>query len=174
MRVIIRQLQASDLSMMASSMTPAELSIQRDRWEEQERGEISYLTAWVGDDFAGNLKIRWAGSVHEQVRRQFPAVPEFRRLKVEPAMQGMGIGTKLLAAAEALVAQQGFYFAGLCVGINNEGARRLYERHGYFDWSRGVFDSHWTQLLPDGTSEARSHEVTYMTKALSTQRRAIA
>jgi ribosomal protein S18 acetylase RimI-like enzyme len=166
-RLIIRPCSESDLTALATLMPPVELAVHRDRFEEQERGETTYLLAWDGNNFAGHLKVRWSGSVHEHVKKQFPFVPEIRRLRVEPSMQGMGIGTNLLAAAESLVARQGFYFVGLCVAVSNTGARRLYERHGYFDWNQGVFDSHWTQRNADGSLEKKSHEVTYMTKAVA-------
>lgn len=171
MQVVIRQCSADDLAELARFASSAELTLHELRFAAQERGEITYLLAWDDDKPAGHIKIHWKGSVHANVRAQFPSVPEFRRLRVEPSMQGKGMGSKLLAAAEQYVAMQGFYFAGLCVAESNVGAIRLYERHGYVDWGQGLFESTWEQRNDDGSVEERSHTVTYMTKALNQERR---
>ncbi len=50
---------------------------------------------------------------------------------VDPAFRGQGIGTKLMAAAEAAGAAQGFTRASLLVSADKDKARTLYERLGY-------------------------------------------
>lgn len=57
------------------------------------------------------------------------AVPELRNAGVLPEHRGRGIGTRLVQAAEDRAQEQGVI--GLRVGIDNEGARRLYEKLGY-------------------------------------------
>lgn len=43
----------------------------------------------------------------------------------------MGFGTRLIHCSESVVAARGFDKAGLSVNVENQGARRLYERLGY-------------------------------------------
>jgi ribosomal protein S18 acetylase RimI-like enzyme len=56
-----------------------------------------------------------------------------RNLYVRPAERGRGIGTALLAAAEAHLEAQGVAVVSLEVLAGNEAARRFYRRHGYAD-----------------------------------------
>jgi GNAT superfamily N-acetyltransferase len=166
-QLTIRPCVEADFQALTAVSSSVELSVHRERLLEQERGECTYLVAWAGDELAGHMKIRWSGSVHAIVRECFPAVPEFRRLRVNPDMQGMGIGGKMLEVAELMVARQGFYFSGLCVALANTGAQRLYARNGYEDWGQGVFESRWKEQLDDGSLVEKHHEVTYMLKPLS-------
>lgn len=50
---------------------------------------------------------------------------------VIPSAQGQGIGTTLLNFGEELAHQQGLPKCSLIVGLYNQGALRLYQRHGY-------------------------------------------
>lgn len=51
--------------------------------------------------------------------------------RVRPDFQSMGIGTKLIQTAEADLKTRGFSSVALNVGIENQGAARLYQRLGY-------------------------------------------
>ncbi len=57
-------------------------------------------------------------------------------LAVDPAMRGRGLGTKLLDHAHQLAREAGFAACSLQVVVENEGARRLYERLGYREIER--------------------------------------
>ena len=52
-------------------------------------------------------------------------------LYVAPQMRGQGLGTALLAAAEAVVRQRGGELLEINVDGDDTDARRFYERHGY-------------------------------------------
>jgi len=52
-------------------------------------------------------------------------------LRVLPGLRRLGIGTRLVAAAEALIAEHGFACAEISVETHNVRARQLYERLGY-------------------------------------------
>jgi ribosomal protein S18 acetylase RimI-like enzyme len=54
-----------------------------------------------------------------------------RNIYVRPPARGQGIGTSLLAAAEAHLADQGATVVSLEAMATNEAARRFYRRHGY-------------------------------------------
>jgi ribosomal protein S18 acetylase RimI-like enzyme len=61
-------------------------------------------------------------------------------LRVIDCYQRMGIGTRLLAAAEAELRRRGYRCAEIGAERDNPGARRLYERLGYRVFGR---DRHW-------------------------------
>lgn len=52
-------------------------------------------------------------------------------VRVFPFLQGLGIGTRLIHAAENVLAERGYRGAELGVEKDNPDARRLYERLGY-------------------------------------------
>ncbi len=52
-------------------------------------------------------------------------------LRVFPFFQGMGLGSRLIAAAERVLRERGVPLAELGAEKNNPGARHLYERLGY-------------------------------------------
>ncbi|MBI4876908.1 MAG: GNAT family N-acetyltransferase [Acidobacteria bacterium] len=56
--------------------------------------------------------------------------PYVAAIAVAEAWRGQGVGTRLLDHAEAVFAGHARHIF-LCVSSFNEGARRLYERHGY-------------------------------------------
>lgn len=55
---------------------------------------------------------------------------------VSPEEQGRGIGTMLFAACEKEALERGMAAVALEVRVDNEGARRLYERLGYQETGR--------------------------------------
>jgi ribosomal protein S18 acetylase RimI-like enzyme len=62
-------------------------------------------------------------------------------LRVMEMFQGKGIGTQLLAEAEAIIHSMGYHSTTLSVAKDNVKARRLYERVGYHVF--GDDDGRW-------------------------------
>jgi GNAT superfamily N-acetyltransferase len=58
-------------------------------------------------------------------------------LYVAPELRGRGLGSALLAAAEALTRQRGGGLLEINVDGYDTGARRFYERHGYVNSEPG-------------------------------------
>jgi len=56
---------------------------------------------------------------------------EIDELFVSPEMRSAGVGTLLVAAAERDLAGRGLVRLQLQLAVDNEGARRFYERHGF-------------------------------------------
>ncbi len=52
-------------------------------------------------------------------------------VRVRPQFRNLGVGTRLMDAAEADLRRRGFQWATLNVARDNPGAQRLYERRGY-------------------------------------------
>jgi len=62
---------------------------------------------------------------------RYPDAGYLRSLAVEPHAQGRGVGTRLIAWAEQVLAAEGCTRVILGVEDDNEQARALYERLGY-------------------------------------------
>ncbi|MGE5574285.1 MAG: GNAT family N-acetyltransferase [Bacillota bacterium] len=82
--------------------------------------------------------LRWAvrlalhsGSLVFAIPRPGPGEFYIEHVAVLPAWRGQGIGTQLIAAAEAQAASIGLARCSLDVEMSNTDARRLYERLGY-------------------------------------------
>ena len=58
-------------------------------------------------------------------------------LYVVPELRGRGLGSALLAAAEAAAVKRGAEILEINVDGYDRGARRFYERHGYSNTERG-------------------------------------
>jgi len=63
-------------------------------------------------------------------------------MAVIPEYRGRGLGTRLLALAEEQAAERGFDKLSLIVFEQNEGAKRLYDRHGYNEAGRAAVYPH--------------------------------
>lgn len=78
-----------------------------------------YLVAWDEADAVGHVCVDWRGP------------PELQDLWVLPDRRSEGIGRVLVAAVEAEAVERGHRIVRLSVSVDNDGARRLYERLGY-------------------------------------------
>jgi len=99
----------------------------------QQRGEATYLVAWVDGEPAGSGVISWTGCHDGSVRRAMPDAVEIHNLGVRPEQRGRGIGTSIVAAAERLALARGVTRVAIGVSDDNSAAARLYERLGYHD-----------------------------------------
>jgi GNAT superfamily N-acetyltransferase len=84
-----------------------------------EQPGSEYLVAWEGERAVGHACVEWSET------------PELQDVWVLPARRSQGIGSALVAAAEARTAARGSRLLALTVGVDNHGAIRLYERLGY-------------------------------------------
>ena len=71
-------------------------------------------------------------------------------------VQGQGIGTAIVARPRRSPRSWARAYVGLAVGLDNPGARRLYERLGYEQWTNGQVLDEWTEKDADGNI-VRSH-----------------
>ncbi|KAI0199095.1 acyl-CoA N-acyltransferase [Astrocystis sublimbata] len=92
------------------------------------------VETWAARDSAGKA----LGMVQLVRSLTEPCVPgdpkthaELRRLYVDTAAHGKGIGSKLIEAVESQARAEGFKIMWLTVWENNTSAQRLYERLGY-------------------------------------------
>lgn len=68
---------------------------------------------------------------HFRPRRASRSVGKIITIDVSPTAQHGGIGTLLMAAAEAELKQAGCDYVSLEVAVDNEPALRFYKKHGY-------------------------------------------
>jgi GNAT superfamily N-acetyltransferase len=102
--------------------------------DEQEAGTRDVLVATVGGEFAGYVTVRWT-SPYEP----FDGMPEIQDFNVLPKFRRRGIGSALMDAAEALVAERS-PVVGIGVGLYADygTAQRMYVRRGYLPDGRGL------------------------------------
>jgi GNAT superfamily N-acetyltransferase len=104
---------------------------------KQRAGGGVLLVAWLDGWPVGDVFLDRGPAEEPQIRRWLPGVPRLNHLEVLGPLQRRGIGTALLRAGEATARTLGHRRVALGVGVDNPGARRLYERLGYTDWGRG-------------------------------------
>ena len=100
-------------------------SFYEEVWEKYGAQELLYLVADCNGFPVGQVLIVWSG------KPSHPHFPDVQSLRVHPAFRGMGIGSRLIEAAESCARENGCEQLGLSVSIENPKARRLYERCGY-------------------------------------------
>jgi ribosomal protein S18 acetylase RimI-like enzyme len=96
----------------------------RDAFARQERGDNLMLLAVLNGFPVGQAWIDLA-------RHRAASAGLLWAVRVYPFLRGMGIGTRLLRAAEEAVRARGYEWAEIGVEKSNPRARRLYERLGY-------------------------------------------
>ena len=134
---VVRPLRQADCRDLEWHGGPDLRSFYELQYQRHSRGEIAVLVIeWNGACVAQSA-IHWSG------KPTHPHIPDIQSLRVLPLFRGLGLGTRLLAASEAVIAGRGYNEVSLAVSIDNPRARALYERVGYVlvgepyrdDWS---------------------------------------
>ncbi|GAB2601614.1 GNAT family N-acetyltransferase [Kribbella endophytica] len=129
--------------------------------EDEQAGRRSTLVATQDEQIAGYVTVNWR-SPYEP----FDGIPEIQDFNVLPAYRRRGIGSGLMNAAEALVAQRSDV-VGLGVGLYADygTAQRMYVRRGYLPDGRGlIYDHH--QVPPGELVRLDDDAVLMFTKSL--------
>ena len=98
-------------------------------FEDVQRGQRIMLVAAAGGQLVGQIFVQLSSS--ETHYADGATRGYLYSLRVRPAWQGNGLGTRLIRAAESALLARGFSVAVIAAGKDNPGARRLYERLGY-------------------------------------------
>jgi GNAT superfamily N-acetyltransferase len=118
----------------------------------------TYLVAWDGDDPVGHAHISWTGTK--------VGVPEVQDLFVLPERRREGVATAISRAAERLATERGHDRLSLSFGVDNEPARRLYERLDYLDAGLPP-ERHLGMILIRGRPVELDDTVMYLVKDLA-------
>ena len=131
--------------------------------DEQSEGARAVLVARRDGEFLGYVTVFWASdypTFHEA------GIPEIQDFNVLPHARRQGIGTALMDAAEALIAERS-PVAGIGVGLYPDygAAQRLYVLRGYVPDGRGIA---WnlTHVTPGQQVPVDDDLALYFTKAL--------
>ncbi len=155
----VREAHAADLVALEWHGGADLRSFYQASWHAHQKGDATLLVADLGDYPVGQILILWHG------KPSHPHVPDLQSLRVHPAFRGLGIGTTLLQAAEKLVAARGFERVCLSVGLDNLGARRLYEKIGY-ESQEVVYDEQWSYIDQNGAEIRVTERVLDLAKKL--------
>lgn len=138
-----------DVSLIEQREPPAP-GLARHYFASQERGDSTYLVAWVDGVPAGTGEIALTGRV------------ELRNLHVDDQFRERGVGTATIAAAESITSS-GMLSVG--VGLENHAARRLYERLGFVA-SGELETTTYSYVGADGVTRTAIETDEYLTKML--------
>jgi ribosomal protein S18 acetylase RimI-like enzyme len=123
--VQVRELRESDNLVLEWHGGRDLRSFYANQWFSHQSGDATVLIADCDGQPAGQAAIYWNG------KPTHPQLPDVQSFRVHPDYQGRGIGTILLDTAAQVARQRGCHTLCLSVGVDNQGAKRLYERCGY-------------------------------------------
>jgi ribosomal protein S18 acetylase RimI-like enzyme len=101
----------------------------RQTYDDVVRGQRLMFVAAAGVQLVGQVFVQLSSTETRYADGYSRAY--LYSLRVRPEWQGRGLGTRLIAAAEAVLVARGFTVAVIAAGKENPGALRLYERLGY-------------------------------------------
>jgi GNAT superfamily N-acetyltransferase len=134
----IRALRDDDPEVISAALTALGWDKPVSQYEkyvaQQRAGERSVLVATIHDEYAGYVTVRW-----ESPYEPFNGIPEIQDFNVLPKFRRRGIGTALMDAAEAMVAERSDVVA-IGVGLYTDygTAQRMYVRRGYVPDGAGL------------------------------------
>jgi ribosomal protein S18 acetylase RimI-like enzyme len=170
--VTVRRLEGTEVDVLQQSMPASRRLVDgvprtyhERRLAAQQDGAADYLIAWGDGSPVGHALLRWSADEPFLRDRELTA-PLVEALAVRPDVQSRGIATAMMLEAERMAADRGQATIGLAVGIENERARALYARLGYYESGLGEFRVTWTALDADGEERVKGETCTYLVKRL--------
>ena len=158
-RILIRPASEPDLRPLEWHGGRDLRSFYQEVWDKHRARELLYLVGDFNGYPIGQVLIIWSG------KPSHPHFPDVQSLRVHPAFRGMGVGSRLIEAAENCARENGCAQLGLSVSIENPKARKLYERCGYV--ARGeVYLDEWSYCNAREESVTLSENVIDLVKQL--------
>lgn len=153
----VNELGLDDLPLIAWSGNPKHIDAVRRELLRVPSGDVDYLAVRTpqGRPVAKGM-IDYAA---------FDGAGLLGQLATHPQLQSLGIGARLMTAAEARIVARGLSVAMLGVEEGHDRARSLYERMGFAVVERGT-DS-WEVQSSDGTISTHHAQVLYLSKPVA-------
>jgi len=133
-------------------------------YEQMRAGKRLILVAEVDEEVIGQSFVQYF--IH---RSDLPAslVPGYlHAVRIKPAFRNLGIGTLLIQQAEKALARKGMNCSVIAVEVENDAARRLYERLGYRHFADD--DGEWSYVDDQGSYRFVSSPAHLLLKKLET------
>jgi ribosomal protein S18 acetylase RimI-like enzyme len=155
--LVIDDLRAEDLPVLGWSGTAAHLRSVASYLARVPTGEVEYLVVRGVD----GTPVAKAGIDYAES----PGAATIMQVATHSDLQGLGLGTALIAAAEERIRRRGIAVARIGVEDDNPRARALYERLGYYEVGRRAVS--WEAEAGDGSLFMYHTVVTEMDKTLT-------
>ena len=139
--LVVNDLTEADLDLIGWSGSTLHVSHVAAELRRAPRGDAEYLAARAPD----GTPVAKGGIDYTQE----PGVGVIHQLATRSDLQGLGIGTRVIEAAEARIRARGLTTAILSVGHDNPRAQALYERIGYI--ACGERSASWESQREDGS-----------------------
>ncbi|MET8765307.1 GNAT family N-acetyltransferase [Lentzea sp. NPDC004782] len=130
-----------------------------DRLERQDAGHGVLLTAWRAGVVVGVVYLWLEPAEEPEIRTHLPDTPLVTHLEIHPDYRRRGAGTRLIRAAEELLAHRGYDEVALAVEVGNTDAADLYARLGFREWPHSLVEC----FAP---SDGNGHRVAEICKVL--------
>ncbi|GAA4534402.1 GNAT family N-acetyltransferase [Amycolatopsis samaneae] len=162
----IRECRADDVPLLETHLpSPGANRYHEARFRRQAEHTSTFLVAWDGARPVGVGEIRWNGCAAAEVRASHPGCPEVNGLDVAADRRSRGIGSALLAAAEARARDRGHRRLGLGVDDDNPRAAALYLRLGYRETGCRYLDR-YSYVDADGSRHEVADPARFLVKDL--------
>lgn len=155
----LRPLQEKDLLKLEWHGGADLRSFYQKQWKHHQAGNVLVIVADFNHFPIAQSAIHWLG------KPTHPHIPDIQSVRVLDAFQGQGIGSKLLKICESIVRAHHHPRVSLAVALENEGAKRLYERLDYHITGT-PYDDKWSYIDAQGRTVEVSELVTDMMKDL--------
>jgi ribosomal protein S18 acetylase RimI-like enzyme len=153
---VVEDLVRDDLPLLGWSGSRAHLAAVSRALDRVESGEVEYLVVRA----PGGCPIA-KGEIDYAVK---PGTGTLSQLVTAEELRGLGVGSHLIAMAEARMRRRGIRTAELGVEDDNPPARALYERLGYSEVSRET--AAWNVEDADGKLTLHETELAVLRKTL--------
>lgn len=152
---VVRRCTNGDLAALEAGEPPG-AGIARYFLREQAAGNIVFAAAWRNLHLLGTVVLDFRSD----------DAPELKHLYVHEAFRGAGTGTAMCWWIETQAARRGFGKLYLGVGVDNPGARRLYQRLG-FSFTGRTTTTTYQYVDQDGRKQWATETDDIFEKALS-------
>jgi ribosomal protein S18 acetylase RimI-like enzyme len=155
-RLVIDDLTDDDLDLIGWSGSPLHVHHVAVELQRAARGDGEYLAVRAPDG-APVAK----GAIDYRLE---PGAGVIHQLATHPDVRGLGIGTRMIEAAEARIRTRGLTTAFLSVEHDNPRAKALYVRLGYV--TSGERTASWERQRDDGSTFLYTTALTDLRKSL--------